>query len=489
MSQNIFQGSFFPSSQAIITGGSFIINNNKQVPGTAKGTCFFSILIARFNSKDLIIDGYERLLDFVAPNALYDSGHIVDPPKCHPGTRVAIIETIMDWIAGLQEVTRRKHITWLTGGAGAGKSAIGRTVCERCAEEGALLASFFFGSNDSTRNHSRSLIATIAYQICAISPSLRKAVSDFIDYDPLIFTRSLRKQFSSLVIEPLATNYANEPQKIPPLIVLDGLDECLDPATQREILETLLYAVTSSLIPLRVLVCSRPESNIAQSFSAVEMGKTVFKIFVGDVYSSYDDIRLYLWDNFKRIREGHMFKASIPPSWPSEEAVEKLIECSSGQFIYASTVIYYIESSRYRPHQRLDAVLGLRPPFKDLPFSELDALYTHLLKSTDDPSLTTDILAFLSLYGSVRPKDIDIYLGLEAGQAELVLIDVAAIVRMKMDEPNDVCEAFLLHKSFEDFLFDSYRSKELSKSRADTRVSHIIRAIQMFPGEYYPHMF
>jgi len=74
------------------------------------------------------LGGYERLQEAVAPNALHDSGHVVDPPKCYPSTRVAVIQTILDWAAGSQEETRIKYITWLNGAAGAGKSAIGRTV-------------------------------------------------------------------------------------------------------------------------------------------------------------------------------------------------------------------------------------------------------------------------------------------------------------------------------------------------------------------------
>ena len=260
----------------------------------------------------------------MAPNALHDSGHIVDPPKCHPGTRVAIIRTVVEWTAGLDKANRDKLITWLTGAAGAGKSAIGRTVCERCAEEGTLLASFFFGSNDQTRNHSRSLVATIAYQICAISPGVRRAVSDFIEYDPLIFTRSLRAQFSSLIIGPLLANYANSPQKVPPLIVVDGLDECLDKASQRDILETFLWVMTSSPIPIRVLVCSRPESHIAAKFSTVKMSTALFKIFLGDEYSPDNDIRLYLCDHFRSLCEEHIFKSSIPPSWPTKEHQDQL---------------------------------------------------------------------------------------------------------------------------------------------------------------------
>jgi len=418
----------------------------------------------------------------VAPNALHDCGHIVDPPKCHPGTRVAIIRTIVEWTAGLDKANRDKLITWLTGAAGAGKSAIGRTVCERCAEKGTLLASFFFGSNDPTRNHSRSLVATIAYQVCAINLGVRKAVSDFIEYDPLIFTRSLRAQFSSLIIGPLSANYANAPQKVPPLIVLDGLDECLDKASQRDILETVLWVVTSSPIPIRVLVCSRPESHITATFSTVKMSTAVFKIFLGDEYSPDNDIRLYLCDHFRALREEHIFKSSIPSSWPTEEHQNELVEKSSGQFVYAAIVVRYLESPRHRPHQRLDVILGLRPHFKDLPFAELDALYLQLLDDTGNPSLASDILVFLASYGPMCPSDIEQYLELEAGEVEVLLSDLGSIVKMQSDD-HGIYEATLLHNSFGDFLFDSHRSKSLSKNRGETQTAHIIRLLRIFSGK------
>ena len=420
-------------------------------------------------------------MEFVAPNALHDSGHVVDPPKCHPGTRIAILQTIMDWIAGSNEVNQEKLITWLSGAAGAGKSAIGRTVCEVCEKEGTLLASFFFGSNDSTRNHPRSLVATIAYQICCISPIIREVVSAFIDYDPLIFTRSLRTQLQSLVIEPLSVNYANEVHKVPPLIVLDALDECIDEASQRDILDAILHTVTSSSIPIRVLVCSRPESNITNFFSSAKINATLFKIFLGDLYEPDADIKLFLCEKLEAIREGHIFKSSIPPSWPDDDHIEQIVKKSSGQFIYTATVVRYVESPRHRPQQRLAAILGLRPPFEDLPFAELDALYTHILIGTGNLSITTNIMVLLALYEEIIPSDIDRLLGLEVGEAEVVLCDLGAIVGQKHYVGGPTA-AILLHKSFGDFLFDSHRSKDFSKSRAEARVHHATRLIEIYSG-------
>jgi len=422
----------------------------------------------------------------VAPKALHDSGHVVDPPKCHPGTRIEIIQTIIDWIAGSNEANREKLFTWLSGAAGAGKSAIGRSVCEQCKEEGRLLASFFFGASDSTRNHSRSFVATIAYQLCLISPGLRKAVCSAVEYDPIVFERSLQTQLKLLVMDPLLANYANEPQSAPRLIVVDGLDECLDHAHQRDILHALLYLATMSSIPIRVLVGSRRESHIVTIFSAIRMNITLFKILLDNDYSSMDDIELYLREQFQQIQETHIFKASIPSSWPSEDQLDQLKYKSSGQFIYATIVVRYVESSLHRPQQRLDAILGLRPPFKDLPFSELDALYLHLLNSNDDPSKAADILAFLALYDEINPADIDKMLSLESGDAEVCLSRMAAIVNIEIHF-NHICVASLLHKSLGDFLFDSDRSKRLSKTYVETKAWHSLRIIEIFTGKRFIH--
>jgi len=230
----------------------------------------------------------------VAPNALHDSGHVVDPPKCYPGTRVAIIQTIIDWIAGSEEANRDKSFTWLAGAAGAGKSAIGRSVCERCKEEGTLLASFLFGSSDSTRNHSRLFVATIAYQICSISQEVRTAVSRAIEYDPFVLSRSLQIQLKLLVMDPLLAKYANDPQRAPCLIVVDGLDECLDQSTQQDVLDALCSLATQSAIRIRVLVCSRQENHIVAMFSAIQSNDLLFKILLDNEYSSKQDIELYL---------------------------------------------------------------------------------------------------------------------------------------------------------------------------------------------------
>ncbi|KAF9470345.1 hypothetical protein BDN70DRAFT_821507, partial [Pholiota conissans] len=74
--------------------------------------------------------------------ATHDSSVRFDPPKCHPNTRVAVLEYIIGWIFGRNDP--EALILWLYGPAGAGKSAILQTIAEMCAERESILASFFF---------------------------------------------------------------------------------------------------------------------------------------------------------------------------------------------------------------------------------------------------------------------------------------------------------------------------------------------------------
>ena len=97
-------------------------------------------------------------MEAVSPNAFYDSDNRPDPPKCHPKTRVAVINKIIDWATGMTDTNA--FVLWLYGPAGAGKTAIARKVAELFAGHELLLASFLFFRSDSQRNTMKPLVAT-----------------------------------------------------------------------------------------------------------------------------------------------------------------------------------------------------------------------------------------------------------------------------------------------------------------------------------------
>jgi hypothetical protein len=75
-----------------------------------------------------------------------------------------------------------------------------------------------------------------------------------------------------------------------------------------------------------------------------------------------------------------------------------LLKGLQGQFIYASAVIHYVSSIRHKPMDRLDVALGIRPPQRELPFAELDALYAHILANVEDVERVLDILSVLLFF-------------------------------------------------------------------------------------------
>ena len=144
------------------------------------------------------VEGSDILYRATATNAFHNSYERFDPPKCHPNTRIAVLEKIMKWIKWEGDLDA--FIMWVYGPAGAGKSAIAQTIAEMCEEEMIMLASFFFSKNDPSRSTAKQLIATIAYQITLNLPSVRDAILGAIKRDPLIFSKSLAVQFKSLIV-------------------------------------------------------------------------------------------------------------------------------------------------------------------------------------------------------------------------------------------------------------------------------------------------
>jgi len=455
----------------MVTGGVF----NQHVELGNRRKCMYvrstESLDTTLNFGSSYIASFEIMKEAVAHTAFHNSSARFDPPKCHPNTRVAVLQKIMDWIHRTDRQTLYKYILWLTGAAGAGKSSIAQSIIELCLLEGLVIASFFFSRTDISRNHGGNFVATLAYQIFFSIPTTQRAIEAAIDQDPLIFKRSLDHQFDVLIVQPLCAFYNSVDTSDPAcyrLIVIDGLDECIDRGTQQQILMMLCNAIRRFGLPIIFLLASRPEHEINSVFNSKAMDGVFVRLFLDDTYSPDDDIRTFLQDKFDEIKENHPFRRQLPQVWPTPEVLERLIQKSSGQFIYAATVIRYVQSLRHRPNHRLDVIMGLRPAQGELPFAELDALYMFILSSTEH---IEKVLRVLSIYfkecdhGEV---DDDFYslplveciLSLDEGEVEVLFCDLGALVSIVEDNTGSRKWLVILHASLQDFLQDRTRSQE-----------------------------
>ena len=411
-----------------------------------------------------------------ATAAFHNSKERFDPPKCHHNTRVAILTKIMKWIKWEEDLYA--FIMWVYGPAGAGKSAIAQTIAKMCEDEMILLASFFFSRNDPSRSNVNALVATIAYQITLNLPDAREAILGVIECDPLIFSKSLAIQVKSLIVGPLQplgeAGYFNNPTSRR-LVIIDGLDKCSKPNVQRNIVEVIATAQRQHQLPLIFLFASRPEQDISLAFSMGILPRVTTRIALDESYVPDNDIALFLTDKFQEIKSTHRLRGYIPPQWPVPDVLNHLVEKSSGQFIYASTVIRYVSSIRHKPTDRLDIVLGIHPPQRDLPFSELDALYMQILGGVEDIECVLEILSFI-LFNEYSPSTtmVERFLSLQPGDVELHLGDLHSLINVGPDRSIRV-----LHASLTDFFVDPTRSKTFWINRGDRHTAFARQCLQI----------
>ncbi|KAJ7434143.1 hypothetical protein FB451DRAFT_1154591 [Mycena latifolia] len=173
----------------------------------------------------------------VALEALYDSAESFPQPRCHPVTRTNMLDSLYSWAT---EENTTYSIYWLSGPAGAGKSAIMQTLCQRLQDTGRLGGSFFFRRAHSTRGNAKALFVTLAYQLALHHPELKGPISESAEDDPSVVGRGMDTQLCKLIIEP-CTVRTNSPTII---LLIDGLDECNGHDVQQEILRLLASAVS-----------------------------------------------------------------------------------------------------------------------------------------------------------------------------------------------------------------------------------------------------
>ncbi|KAJ2935369.1 hypothetical protein H1R20_g1725, partial [Candolleomyces eurysporus] len=338
------------------------------------------------NSND---PGWERLLQDTAPNALHDSKHRFDPPKCDEDTRVEVTEELMGWI---QDRGSPQRLLCMTGAAGSGKSALQQTVAERCSGLDILSSTFFFSSTDPTRNTASDVIPTIAYQLGLNNRALREAISAAVSKDPLIFEKSLKTQMNKLIVNPIE-DFSRDVSKpelaaLPYAILIDGLDECIDEQRQAELLATIDDCLLENeTLPFRIFITSRPEWAIRSALEVTgHLHQKAYHIQLSDQYDASGDIRRVLWRRLRDIGRRSGDPRALSPSWPSKEDIETLVANASGQFIYAATVIKFVSERRSSPMDKLQAVLTWTPEDRAQPFAALDLLYTSIIMQAASPT-------------------------------------------------------------------------------------------------------
>ncbi|KAJ6529472.1 hypothetical protein DFH09DRAFT_934768, partial [Mycena vulgaris] len=233
--------------------------------------------------------GLHILYRAAAGDATHDSEDRFPQPRCHPETRTKMLDVLWNWASwddGSSSGKNSSPILWLHGPAGAGKSAVSQSLCQRLEEEGRLGASFFFKRGHPSRGHAKGLVATIAYQLALHLPDFNRHLSQSVERDPSLIDKSISIQLQRLILEPCRQITSARAL----VVVIDGLDECDDYNIQEEILCSIGRAINGHQLPFRFLLASRPEPHIREVFTGV-LNRIHCPV---NIEESFDDVRRYL---------------------------------------------------------------------------------------------------------------------------------------------------------------------------------------------------
>ena len=410
----------------------------------------------------------------VSLGALHDSAERSPAPNCHPDTRKAVRQMILDWIRGESSAS---NFFWLYGPAGAGKTSILQAIAEfLCSTSGSdqnFGGSFFFSRGKHGRDQGYFLFSTIAYQLALKVPGLRQPINRIMESDPTLHTKSMGVQLQRLIVDAFEC-LSPLPQRSY-LVIIDGLDECHDKTTQQSILKLLCESIRVHKLPLRFLVGSRPESHIRDSFDRESLYTITNRVVLDETFHPGSDIRIYLQDGFAKIRTDNSIMSHVEQAWPGEGIIDLLVQRSSGQFIYAATVLKFVGADFCNPRKQLALVLKPDPTA----LSDLDQLYTQILSVYPSAVNIVQVLGTIIASRSYSPGVIEDLLGMEEGELKLVLSGLSSLMDGNGERLDEYVVPQFAHASFRDYLFDSNRSGPFHVNLKEYEDQVVIRSLAL----------
>ena len=427
----------------------------------------------------------DKLKKAVAVSGMHDGQREGDHTvECHPLTRRRYLRQLSAWADA--ELSPHERIQWLSAPAGAGKTAIVRSFCSILQKGSGLpFASFFFWQTDIRRNTLKYFPATIAFQLAQKIPALQIGIKAAFERDILLLERSFEKQMDALIIDPLLSAYeAGQLSDRRIVVVVDGLDECVDDALDfLRLLHRVIFALDS--LPMSLLISSRAETSIRNTFRGAELASiTLFST----VEAEEEDVQGFLSAEFKRIYSGSYFLQMKYKRWPSPGDFLALVKKSSGYFICPKTAIRYIDTHRagLHPDDRLRIVLSaMTDQDSETPWHEpIDQLYRGILKQ-HAPRRNLD--RFTHRLGLVCLPDMALDMTFCPTNDQILAVFQETIEELR-EALMDLTSLFFvdgrgipntLHASLPDFIFNRERSLEFYVNKEELHATFTSRYLRL----------
>ncbi|KAG8936543.1 hypothetical protein FRC00_008477, partial [Tulasnella sp. 408] len=235
-----------------------------------------------------------------------------------------------------------------------------------------------------------------------------------------------------------------------------------------EILIRWAAELPKTRVPLKVLITSRPEFHIRARFNSLSLRTISQPYILHDVENSVvrEDIELFLRHRLNQIAGEH----GIQTPWPTEPVLRTLVDRAGILFIFASTVVKFIQTGkRQSPETRLELLLKVGGSKGGSQYREIDTLYMQVLRyalsendedGEEDPqesmqeAFSIVLGAIALLQDPLSSRSLESLLSLNDGSAQRVLLHLHSVLIVPESVDDEIR---LLHPSFHDFLTDPRR--------------------------------
>lgn len=417
----------------------------------------------------------------------YGRGHL----ECLPQTREEILKDICDWLDDC--TSSQKHLYWLQGKAGTGKSTIARTIVSRMTRDNRTVANFFFKRGEGDRARLKRFCTTLAAQLVRKLPSFAEVVQDALEADPSLPEQDPRVQFKKLIKEPMLRQNSSNMKAI--IIIVDALDEC----DSNEDLTTLVQQLTQPILQddpsaqflVKYFVTSRLDHHtrpISSKAPEQMCEKTELEKVTSETIKR--DIELYLRFQLEKI-DGLLDPLPKGDLWsnPSDvDNLKKLTERASPLFEFAAAACRFIGQTTVlgEPRDILNDILEFHIP------GDLDMVYESILKrrfsnlkgqyrAKAKTQFQNVVGSVISLADSVSVSCLALLIELSepAIRKELRLFESVLVVPSEGDNGSTVK---LFHESFRDFLTGPETVEELKIDSIKTHGLLASRCQQLLRG-------
>lgn len=223
-------------------------------------------------------------------------------------------------------------------------------------------------------------------------------------------------------------------------------------------------------------------------FGSSSLGDLLDELWIDQFYQSDGDIENLVRQRIRVICEDHPLKNRISRAWPSSEAIRTLVWRSSGRDLYAKVAVRHLASDDHFPPERLVEVLQLRPARRNLPFAELDALYSHIISCVRYTQiLRTLCVALLFDKSNIALELFEVKQLCDLSWTEYRTLSCDLRALLEKDPAQIRPHQFtpFVPKSLSDYLQDPARSHDFHIDATPRKTIPIItRCLELVSGEY-----